>query len=221
VSLHIAPSILAADFARLADEIARVESAGADELHVDVMDGHFVPNLTIGPPVVAAIRRVTTLPLDVHLMIDNPDKYLEAFAAAGAFTLSIHIEAVTEAARTLGRIRELGVRAGLAISPDTPLSAIADLAGSIDHLLVMSVYPGFTGQSFLPLSVQRVADARALLASRSAAPTIGVDGGVNTSNASALVGAGATLLVAGAAIFHASDCALALRTLRAAALNPL
>jgi ribulose-phosphate 3-epimerase len=216
MSVVIAPSILAADFARLADEIARVETAGADALHVDVMDGHFVPNITIGPPVVAAIKRVTRLPLDVHLMIENPDRYLDAFVSSGATTLSIHVEAAPDATRTLSRIRSLGVRAGLAISPDTPLSSLAPLVDRLDHLLVMSVYPGFTGQTFLAQSVTRVAEARQLLSTNHNA-TIGVDGGVGVSNASALVRAGATLLVAGAAIFHTPDSEAALHALRAAA----
>jgi len=213
----ISPSLLSADFARLADEVARVEAAGADWLHVDVMDGHFVPNLTIGPPVVAAIKRVTRLPLDVHLMIDNADRYLEAFASAGASTLSIHVEAVPDARATLDRIRALGLRPGVAISPDTPLSALEPVADRLDHLLVMSVYPGFTGQSFLPQSTERVAAARRMLSAQPRTITIGVDGGVGLANAAALVDAGASLLVAGAAIFHAPDCEVALRALRAAA----
>jgi ribulose-phosphate 3-epimerase len=216
MSVVIAPSLLAADFARLADEIARVETAGADALHLDVMDGHFVPNLTIGPPVVAAIKRVTRLPLDVHLMIENPDRYLDAFVSSGASTLSIHVEAAPDASRTLDRIRSLGVRAGLAISPDSPLDSLAPLVDRLDHLLVMSVYPGFTGQTFLPQSVTRVAEARQLLSTNQRA-SIGVDGGVGVSNASALVRAGATWLVAGAAIFHAPDCEAAIHALRAAA----
>ena len=220
MSVRIAPSILAADFARLADEIARVERAGADLLHLDVMDGHFVPNITLGPPVVAAIRRVTRLPLDVHLMIDNPDRYLDVFAAAGASMLSVHVEACADLAATIDRIHALGIQAGAAVSPGTPLSAIADAAPRLDHLLVMSVQPGFTGQAFLPGSVARIAEARRLLDAHQSPASIEVDGGVGLENAAAIVSAGATILVAGAAIFHAPDCARALQDLRAAAAGP-
>ena len=217
MSVRIAPSILAADFARLADEIARVEAAGADLLHVDVMDGHFVPNITLGPPVVAAIKRVTRLPLDVHLMIENPDRYLDVFVAAGASMISVHVEACPDLGRTLARIRQHGIKAGAAISPNTPLSDIAGQIGNFDHLLVMSVHPGFTGQTFIVDSIQRIADARRLLDGRGSQAAIEVDGGVGLANAAAVTSAGASILVAGAAIFHAPDCALALRELRLAA----
>ena len=216
--VRIAPSLLAADFARLAEEIARVEAAGADLLHVDVMDGHFVPNITLGPPVVAAIKRVTQLPLDVHLMIEDPDRYLDAFAAAGASMMSVHVEACGDLVHTIERIHALGAKAGVAISPDTPFSALAEAADHLDHLVVMTVYPGFTGQSFLPGSVERVAEARRVLDSRGSTADIEVDGGVGLSNAAALVAAGATMLVAGAAIFHAPDTRAALQQLRAAAM---
>jgi ribulose-phosphate 3-epimerase len=217
MSVLIAPSILAADFAHLADDIARIEQAGADWLHVDVMDGHFVPNLTIGPPVVEAIKRVTGLPLDVHLMITDPDRYVDVFVESGASMVSVHVEACRDLPRTLARLRDLGARAGVALNPSTPVSAVAAAAPLVDHLLVMSVVPGFTGQEFLPGSTRKVEEARLLLDRENPAATVEVDGGVGTDNAADLVRAGATMLVAGAAIFHAADCAAALGALRTAA----
>ncbi len=163
MTTRIAPSILAADFARLADAAALVESAGADLLHVDVMDGHFVPNITIGPPVVAALRKVTRLPLDVHLMITEPDRYLEAFVSAGASMVTVHVEVLPHLHRTLSRIRELGAQAGVALNPSTPVASIRDVADLLDHVLVMSVNPGFGGQSFIRRSITKVAETRALL----------------------------------------------------------
>ncbi len=215
--VQIAPSILAADFARLADEITRVELAGADLIHVDVMDGHFVPNITIGVPVVAALRRATRLPLDVHLMIADPDRYLSAFIDAGAAVVSVHAEAARHLHRTVTRIKELGARAGVAVNPGTPLSAISEVIADVDVVLIMSVNPGFTGQAFLPQSVRKVADAQALIASRNSRAMIEVDGGVDASNAGPLVRAGAEVLVAGAAIFHQADYDAATRALRLAA----
>ena len=217
MSVRIAPSILAADFARLADAVATVEAAGADQIHVDVMDGHFVPNITIGPPVVAALKKVTALPLDVHLMISDPDKYLEAFASAGAAIITVHAEAVNHLHRTLTRIRQLGAKAGVAINPATPLEHVREVAGEFDVLLIMSVNPGFGGQSFIPRSIGKVADARAWLAGAGKAADIEVDGGVDESNAGSLVQAGATMLVAGVSIFRAPDPAEATRALRRAA----
>jgi ribulose-phosphate 3-epimerase len=217
VTARIAPSILSADFARLADQIALVESAGADVLHVDVMDGHFVPNITIGPPVVAAIKRVTKLPLDVHLMISDPDRYLEAFVDAGASMLTVHVEVLPHLHRTLTRIRHLGAKPGAAINPSTPVGAIRDVVGEVDHLLVMSVNPGFGGQSFIPHTLVKVREARDAFGTNPNAPIIEVDGGVEPGNAAALVEAGATLLVAGASIFGTPDPAGALRALRRAA----
>jgi ribulose-phosphate 3-epimerase len=217
VSVRIAPSILSADFARLADSVAPVERAGADLLHVDVMDGHFVPNITIGPPVVAALKRVTALPLDVHLMIADPDQYLEAFVRAGAAIVTVHAEASPHLHRTLTRIRQLGAKAGVAINPSTPVEAVREVMSELDLLLIMSVNPGFGGQSFIPRSVEKVRAARALAEASGRAPDIEVDGGVDASNAAALVAAGATILVAGAAIFGAPDPADATRRLRAAA----
>ena len=217
MSVRIAPSILSADFARLADAVKTVEAAGADQVHVDVMDGHFVPNITIGPPVVAALKRVTGLPLDVHLMISDPDRYLEAFASAGAAIITVHAEAVTHLHRTLTRIRQLGARAGVALNPSTPLDHVQEVANEFDVLLIMSVNPGFGGQSFIPRSVAKVAAARKMLTAAGSSADIEVDGGVDMQNAAALAGAGATMLVAGATIFGAADPAEATRALRRAA----
>jgi ribulose-phosphate 3-epimerase len=217
VSVRIAPSILSADFARLAEAVARIEEGGADFLHVDVMDGHFVPNITIGVPVVAALKRVTRLPLDVHLMISDPDRYLEAFVQAGAAIVTVHAEASTHLHRTLSRIRQLGAKAGVSINPATPVSAIREVAREFDLLLVMSVNPGFGGQAFIPHSLDKVAEARVLLATAGASAEIEVDGGVDSTNAGALARAGATILVAGASIFGTPDPAEATRRLRAAA----
>ena len=217
MSARIAPSILSADFARLADEVANVEAAGADQIHVDVMDGHFVPNITIGPPVVAALRRVTRLPLDVHLMIEDPDRYLEAFATAGAAFITVHAEAVTHLHRTLARIRQLGVRAGVAVNPSTPVSHLREVLPEIDVILIMSVNPGFGGQTFIPRSLMKVEQAHTLLSSTGHRADIEVDGGVDLTNAADLVSAGATMLVAGASIFGTPDPAAATRALRAAA----
>jgi len=217
MTVRIAPSILAGDFARLADAVARVEAGGADFVHVDVMDGHFVPNITIGIPVVKALKRVAHVPLDVHLMITNPDQYLEDFVRAGADMLTVHAEVLPHLHRTLTRIRELGARAGAAINPSTPVDSIRDVARELDHLLVMSVNPGFSGQVFIPHSVEKVAAARELLARLRSRAVIEVDGGVDTTNAAALVEAGASILVAGAAVFGAADPAEATRALRRSA----
>ena len=217
MTVRIAPSILSADFARLADAVATVEAAGADQIHVDVMDGHFVPNITIGPPVVAALKRVTSLPLDVHLMIADPDRYLEAFASAGASIITVHCEAVMHLHRSLTRIRQLGARAGLAINPATPLDHAKEVAGEFDVLLIMSVNPGFGGQSFIPRSVGKVAAAKAMLTAAGSAADIEVDGGVDLTNAAKLAGAGATMLVAGASIFGTANPGEATQALRRAA----
>jgi ribulose-phosphate 3-epimerase len=217
MSVRIAPSILSADFARLADAVATVEAAGADQIHVDVMDGHFVPNITIGLPVVAALKRVTRLPLDVHLMITDPDRYLEAFATAGASIITVHSEAVTHLHRTLSRIRQLGAKAGVAINPATPIGHVQEVACEFDVLLIMSVNPGFGGQSFIPRSVGKIAAAKAMLAAAGCPADIEVDGGVDLTNAAALVGAGATMLVAGASIFGTANPGEATQALRRAA----
>jgi ribulose-phosphate 3-epimerase len=217
MTVRLAPSILAADFSRLGDEVARAEAAGADLIHVDVMDGHFVPNLTVGPAIVEALKRHTRLPLDVHLMIEEPDRYLDAFVAAGASMISVHVEVLPHLHRTLARLRELHVQAGVAINPSTPIGAIADVVGQLDHVLIMSVNPGFTGQTFIPHSLEKVKATRALLAAARSHAAIEVDGGVDHTNAAALVSAGASILVAGAAIFRAPDLERATQDLRRAA----
>jgi ribulose-phosphate 3-epimerase len=219
MTVHLAPSILAADFARLGEQVAVVEQAGADFIHVDVMDGHFVPNITMGPLVVRALSRVTKLPLDVHLMITDPDQYLDAFVSAGAARISVHAETAPHLHRTLTRIRELGAKAGVAINPSTPVSAIAEVTACIDQVLVMSVNPGFGGQSFIPESYSKITRVRQLLDTAGSLADIEVDGGVDHRNAAALVAAGATILVAGVAVFGAPDPAIALRELRQAAIG--
>jgi ribulose-phosphate 3-epimerase len=216
-SIRIAPSILSSDFARLGDEVALVERAGADLIHVDVMDGHFVPNITLGPPVVKSLKKVATVPLDVHLMIEDPDKYLEAFVEAGAAMISVHVEVLPHLHRTLTRIRQLGAKAGAAINPSTPISAISEVASLLDHVLVMSVNPGFGGQSFIPESTKKVAAVREWLTRAGSAAVIEVDGGVDLGNAGQLVAAGATILVAGASVYGTPDPAAAVHALRRAA----
>jgi len=213
--LKIAPSILSADFAALADDIARVESAGADQLHVDVMDGRFVPNLTIGPVVVAAIKKRTHLPLDVHLMMVEPERYVAEFVAAGADMLTVHAEACPHLQRNLTQIRNLGARAGVALNPSTPPSALEYVLDDLDLVLVMSVNPGFGGQAFLPSAAPKVRQVRTLLGGRPA--DVSVDGGVNVEHARLLAEHGASTLVAGSAIFGAPDPAAAVRQLRKAA----
>jgi ribulose-phosphate 3-epimerase len=217
VSVLIAPSLLSADFARLADDVARAERGGADMLHVDVMDGHFVPNISIGPVVVRAIRKVATVPLDVHLMIQDPDRYLEAFADAGAARISVHAEVLPHMHRTVHAIKALGVKAGVAINPSTPVAALEDIAADLDHVLVMSVNPGFGGQTFIPHSESKLRAARQLLARVGSSAPIEVDGGIDHSNAARVVSAGADILVAGQAIFGAPDAERATRELRSAA----
>ena len=217
MTVRIAPSILAADFARLADAIRQVEAAGADQIHVDVMDGHFVPNITVGVPVVASLRRATALPLDVHLMIREPDRYVEAFAEAGASIITVHAEAATHLHRTLTRIRQLKARAGVAINPATPVESLRDVVDHIDVLLVMSVNPGFGGQSFIEHSFRKLAAARALLTEARNPGDVEVDGGVDENNAARLVAAGASMLVAGVSIFGKPDPGAATRALRQAA----
>jgi ribulose-phosphate 3-epimerase len=217
VSVRIAPSILSADFAHLAREIAAAEAGGADLIHVDVMDGHFVPNITIGPPVVRALKRVARRPLDVHLMIEDPDRYLEAFADAGASMLSVHVEVLPHLHRTLQAIKRLGIQAGAVLNPSTPISALEEVAGDVDFVLVMSVNPGFGGQRFIPGSVDKIRRMRALLDRAGSTAPIEVDGGVDLATAADVVRAGATILVAGNAVFGHGNPEAAVRALREAA----
>jgi ribulose-phosphate 3-epimerase len=217
LTVRLAPSILAADFAHLADEIAAVERGGADLVHLDVMDGHFVPNLTMGPVVVKAVSRVTKLPLDVHLMIAEPDRFLEAFATAGASMISVHVEVVPDLHRTLAAIKRAGCRAGVAINPATPVESIQAVASELDFVLVMSVNPGFGGQAFIPGSESKVTAVRALLDSAGNRAPIEIDGGIDFTNADRVVRAGAAILVAGVTIFRSGDPEGATRRLRAAA----
>ena len=213
--IKIAPSILSADYAVLADEIARVEAGGADLLHVDVMDGHFVPNITIGIPVVEAIRKRTRLPLDLHLMIANPDLYLERFVKAGGDSVTVHVEACPHLHRTLGRIRELGAKAGVALNPATPPGVLDYALDGADLVLVMSVNPGFGGQTFIPTTYPKVKDVRERIGTRGV--EVEIDGGVKLEHVKPLADHGATILVAGSAIFEAADPAAEVRRMREAA----
>jgi len=202
---RIAPSILSADFSRLGDEIRAVEDAGADMIHVDVMDGHFVPNLTIGPPVVASIRKIARVPLDVHLMIEDPDRYIRSFAEAGSDIITVHAEAAAHLHRTLHLIRETGARAGVSVNPATPLSAVEEVLGDLDLLLVMTVNPGFGGQTFIESMLHKIRKARRMLDSRPRKVILEVDGGITLHNIGAVKEAGADLFVAGSAIFFSEN----------------
>jgi ribulose-phosphate 3-epimerase len=216
-AVRIAPSLLAADFARLSDAVAIAEAGGADLLHVDVMDGRFVPNLTIGPPVVRALRRTTKLPLDVHLMIAEPERTVAEYLDAGADWVSVHVEATRHLQRCLATIRKAGARAGAALNPGTPTGALSAAWADLDYAVVMSVNPGWGGQPFLPGSVGKVRRVKAEASEAAARVAIEVDGGVDSDNAGLLAGAGAEILVAGTAIYGASDPASAIAQLRAAA----
>ena len=202
---YIAPSLLSADFAKLAEEVRAVEKAGADLLHLDIMDGRFVPNITIGPPVVAAIKRCATLPLDVHLMIVEPERYLEAFAEAGADVITVHAEATPHLQRAVARVRELGKKAGVALNPSTSLSAVEWVLSDVDMVLLMTVNPGFGGQAFLPAMTGKIELLRSQLARSGLRVDIEVDGGIKESNISDVVRAGANVLVSGSGIFKTKD----------------
>ena len=215
--LQIAPSLLSADFARLGEAVAMAERGGADMIHVDIMDGHFVPNLTMGPPVVKSLKRVAHVPLDVHLMIEEPDRYAEAFVEAGAASLTVHVEAVVHLHRTIQFVKSLGVKAGVALNPATPVSALEEIAGDLDYVLVMTVNPGFGGQTFIPRSTSKVRAVRELLRREGSGAPIEVDGGIDVHTAPRIVAAGADILVAGSAIFGSRDPEAAIRALRAAA----
>jgi len=214
--VKIAPSILAADFARLGEEIAAVEAAGADLLHIDVMDGHFVPNLTIGPPVIKAIKAVTKLPLDVHLMVEQPDALLPDFIDAGSDNLTVHVEACRHLHRTIQSIKDAGVRASVVLNPATSLHALDEILPEVDMVLLMSVNPGFGGQRFLPATLDKIRTLRAQIEERQLPVAIEVDGGVKADNAAEICAAGADVLVAGTAIFGQPDYGAAIQELRAA-----
>jgi ribulose-phosphate 3-epimerase len=209
--IQIAPSILSADFTRLGEQLALVEQAGAGLIHIDVMDGRFVPNLTVGPLIVEAARRSTSLPLDVHLMIVEPERYLEDFAAAGANLVSVHVETSPHLHRTLSRIRELGCQAGIVLNPATPLSAIEEGLEYADYVLVMSVNPGFGGQKFIPSSCDKVRRLAHLIRGRRLPARIEIDGGISTDNLEQVIACGAEMIVAGSAIFGAPDPAAVVR----------
>jgi ribulose-phosphate 3-epimerase len=217
VTVRLAPSILTADFAALGDAVRTLERGGADLVHVDVMDGHFVPNITVGPLVVRALRRVTDLPLDVHLMISEPDRYVDAFAEAGASMISVHVEVLPHLHRTIEHVRSLGVQAGVVLNPSTPVGAIEEMAADVDYVLVMSVNPGFGGQRFIPRSLAKVRAVRALLDAAGSRAPIEIDGGIDHTNIARVVEAGVEIVVAGNAIFSQPDPAGAVRGLREAA----
>jgi len=217
VSVQIAPSILSADFAALGVAIAAAERGGADLIHVDVMDGHFVPNITIGPPVVRALKKIATVPLDVHLMIEEPDRYIDAFADAGASMISVHLEVLPHLHRTVHAIKALGCRAGVVINPSTPVPMLSEIVGDVDYVLVMSVNPGFGGQTFIPRSESKVREVRALLDRAGNRAPVEIDGGIDQRNVARVVAAGASIIVAGSAVFHTPDPERATRELKAAA----
>jgi ribulose-phosphate 3-epimerase len=210
----MAPSILSADFSRLGEEIRAVQKAGADIIHVDVMDGHFVPNITIGPPVVASVRKITDLPLDVHLMIADADSYIDDFAAAGADWITVHVEACPHLHRTVSRIKELGKKAGAVLNPATPLCSLDEILGDVDLVMLMSVNPGFGGQSFIRSAISKIKSLRKMIEERSLEVGIEVDGGVSPATIGDVAGAGANIFVAGSAVFGQQDYAKAIREMK-------
>jgi ribulose-phosphate 3-epimerase len=219
--IEIAPSILASDFARLGEEVRRVEEGGAEVIHFDVMDGHFVPNLSIGVPVLASLRKATRLPIDVHLMIENPELYIDGFARAGASRILVHQEATAHLDRALAMIREAGAEAGAVINPATPVEMLTEVLDKVDTVLVMSVNPGFGGQKFIPGAFDKIRRLSSLRARYNAAFRIAVDGGVEIEHAAELAAAGANTLVAGTSIFHTRNPAESVRKMREAALGAL
>ena len=219
--IEIAPSILASNFAKLGEEVRIVEEAGAEVLHVDVMDGHFVPNLSLGIPIVAALRKATRLPLDVHLMIENPEQFIEEFIRAGASRVLVHQEATVHLDRALAMIRDYGAEAGAAINPATPVTMLTEVMSKVDTVLVMSVNPGFGGQQFIPNAYEKIRQLSALRARYNASFRIEVDGGVDRENIAELARAGVNTFVAGTSIFHASDPASATRQLKQLATQSL
>ena len=221
MNVQIAPSILSADFAALGNAIAAIERGGADLIHVDVMDGHFVPNITIGVPVTKSLKKIATVPLDVHLMITDPDRYIEAFVEAGAAMISVHVEVLPHLHRTVHAIQALGAKAGVVLNPSTPVVALEEIAGDVDYVLVMSVNPGFGGQTFIPRSESKVKEVRALLDRSSNPAAVEIDGGIDLKTVGRVVSAGARIIVAGSAVFHTPDPERATRDLKAAALGAL
>ena len=217
----IAPSILSADFCRLGDEVRAVEAAGADYIHVDVMDGHFVPNITIGPLVVSAVRKITSLPLDVHLMIGNPDRFIPDFAAAGADIIVVHAEASTHLHRSIQLIKSLGKRAGVSLNPATPLNLLEYVLADLDLVVLMTVNPGFGGQSFIEECLPKIKSLRAMLDKRGLEAELEVDGGVKVDNIARISHAGADVFVAGSAVFGSSDYAATIKSLKTQAKEPV
>lgn len=215
----IAPSILSADASRLSDEIAAVEKAGADWIHIDVMDGNFVPNITMGPAIISALRKTTKLPFDVHLMIENPDRYIESFSRAGADIITVHAEATNHLCRTIDLIKSFGQRAGVSLNPATPLAQVEEVIRHIDLLLIMTVNPGFGGQKFIANSLSKIARANNMMEGLPRKPLLEVDGGVNLKNIGDIAEAGADVIVAGAAIFGSDDYQKTIASLKFAANN--